>query len=360
MRGMWALLVTSGMVMGQELAAQQTQYKESPQLQTRQSGPAQSQAASQATATPVPQTPRQVLVEILKSKDGSTLERHLPEITKKKMKEMGGNMSGVGFDIPSMFGGISMWTAQAQSAGSKVDIEEAGPVLMTVDDPKSKEKLEVTVENDDLAGDEDDIQLGFRATKAGEEDVAHWFAPKILLHMKQEQGIWRFEEIGFSAKAPIGDPDFLDAMAKQAKKQQAAMREFAPQSALQMVNFAEAQYFKKHGTYSCSQAELDSKPASASGAYNVVQYQMERMKEQGYELRLSGCSASEYTVTASPVAGTIGKAFCSDQTRKVRFAADGKAETCVERGEAVTGSLEPDDHITGIAIDPGIAVDPKR
>lgn len=321
MRWAWMLFLLGGMAIAQQLQVR-------PGAQTSAQG-------TQATATPVPQTPRQALVEILKAKDGSALERHLPEITKKKMKEMGGSMAGTGFDVPTILGGIGVWSAQAQSAGAKIDIEEFGPMLMTVDDPKTKEKVEITVEGDDLAGDEDDMQLGFRMTKEGEEDMAHWFAPKILLHMKQEQGIWRFEEVGFSAKAPIGDEEFLDAVERQQKKQQAAMREYAPRSALQMVDFAEAQYFKKHGTYSCSQAELDSKSASADGAYNMVQSQMERMKEQGYELKLSGCGTSGYTVTAAPITGSTGKAFCSDQTRKVRFAADGKAETCVERGEAV-------------------------
>lgn len=335
MRWAWILLLLGGVGLGQ-------------QLQTRSDG----QTSAQATAAATPQTPRQVLVEILRAKDGSALERHLPEITKKKMKEMGGGMGGRGFDIPDMFGGIQVWSAQARNSGAKIDIEEAGPALMTVDDPRTKERLEVIVENDDLAGDEDDVQLGFRMTKAGEEEMAHWFAPRILLHMKQEQGIWRFEEIGFSAKAPIGDEEFLDAMEKQVKKQQEATRGMMPRFALNAVNAAEAQYLKLHGTYSCSVAELDAASRSAPGAGAWVQGQADMLKQYQYELKLSGCSGAGYTVTVVPSAGSTGKAFCSDQTKKLRFAADGKAETCVERGETVTESLDSDDHVTGIAINP--------
>ena len=130
MRGAWALLVASGIVMGQAVAAQDLQNQgasETPQLQTRGNGQAQSQAASQATATPVtpqpvqsrdalgtpvPQTPREVLVEILRAKDGTALERHLPEITKKKMKEMGGmpGFLGVGSELTAIGG----WSARAR------------------------------------------------------------------------------------------------------------------------------------------------------------------------------------------------------------------------------------------------------
>jgi hypothetical protein len=192
------------------------------------------------------------------------------------------------------------------------------------------------------------MTLGVRMTKQGEEDMAHWFAPKVLLHMKQEQGIWRFEEVGFSVKAPIGDPEFLDAMEKSFKQQQAAAREFAPRSAVQMVQFAESQYFKQHRTYSCSEAELDA-ANDGQAHFKPVQYQMDRMKEQGYELRLSGCSASSYTVSAAPADGASGKAFCSDQSRKIKFAADGKAESCVQRGEVV---VEEQDGMVGIHAEP--------
>ena len=350
MRGVCVLVLLGVAAMGQEGAAQQAQYQETPQLHTRQSAPASAQTSSvtesgtQATATPVPQTPRQVLVEILKAKDGTALERHLPEITKKKMKEMGGSTTGMGFDIPSIFGATQVWKAQAQSTGAKVDIEEAGPVLLTIDDPKTKEKVEVTVENDDLAGDEDDIQLGFRMTKAGEEEMAHWFGPKISLHMKQEQGIWRFEEIGFSAKAPIGDPDFLDAMAKSVKKQQEQSRDNEPAFALMEVGVIEEAYKNQHGTYACSEELLNG----VTNLRNQMSYTIGQLKARGYELRLSGCSGSEYTAVAIPAAGASGSAFCVDQNQKLRFATDGKAETCVERGEAV----EYGHQVTGIAVDP--------
>lgn len=315
----WKISVVLAGLVGAQAALAQV-------LQTRPSAQASSQSPTQ--------TPRQAVIEILRSKDESAVMRHLPEATKKKMKEFG-PASGAGFDIPSTLGAGALITAQAEKNGSKVDIEEAGPVLMTVEDPKTKQKFEVTVDNDDLAGDEDDMQLGFRMSKEGEDDLAHWFTPKILLHMKQEQGIWRIEEIGVSAKAPIGDPEFLDAWARSMKKSQQEAAERAPTWMLPMFGGLENRYHKQHGAYTCSLKELDnSMPESPAAATTEV----DMLKRDGYDVRLSGCGTSSYLVVAVPMSGT-GKAFCMNESGRVRFARDGKAETCVQNGEEVPNSF---------------------
>ena len=89
MRGVWLLLWVSGMELPQG-------------LQTRPGGQA-TQPAQNRDAAVAPQTPRQALNEVLTAKDGSALERHLPEITKKKIKEMTGGKFSADGDALDMF-----------------------------------------------------------------------------------------------------------------------------------------------------------------------------------------------------------------------------------------------------------------
>src|SRR5205085_10153131 len=68
-----------------------------------------------------PQTPRQALIEVLKSADDSALMKHLPEVAQNKIKEMGG-VGGTGFNPRNIFmGGLGV-TEEAKRSGSKVDI----------------------------------------------------------------------------------------------------------------------------------------------------------------------------------------------------------------------------------------------
>src|SRR5690349_18284368 len=112
-----ATFMAVGLILG-ELASAQV-------LQTRPNTGASTGTAAREAAQP--QTPRQAVIEILKSKDDSAVMRHLPEATKKKMKELG-PATPAGFDLPSTLGAGAQITAQAERNGSKVDIEEAGPV----------------------------------------------------------------------------------------------------------------------------------------------------------------------------------------------------------------------------------------
>jgi len=52
--------------------------------------------------------------------------------------------------------------------GQQLQTFEAGPTLVMVEDPEVHSKFEITVERDDLRGDEDQIDLSFQASKNGE------------------------------------------------------------------------------------------------------------------------------------------------------------------------------------------------
>ena len=94
-------------------------------------------------APAVPQTPRQAILEILQSKDASAIEKHLPEITKKKIRELRGlSGSGSGFMIHDTgFAGL------ARNTGEKMEVFEAGPVLARFENSRTSKKIEITIEN---------------------------------------------------------------------------------------------------------------------------------------------------------------------------------------------------------------------
>ena len=140
------------------------------------------------------------------------------------------------------------------------------------------------------------------------------FAQGVASH-ETGTGIWRFEEIGASAKAPIGDPDFLDAMAKSMKKSQEEMRSMMPTFALQTVNSMEAQYQQKNGTYSCSASELDK---SFQSDQKMIESQVKMLKDYAYELKLNGCSSAGYRAALCPPR-KLGKHSAPTKPRRFDF-----------------------------------------
>ena len=53
----------------------------------------------------------------------------------------------------------SMLAGQFQTTGKQLETFETGPVLLATQDPKTGQKVEVTVDNDVLQGDADNIEL---------------------------------------------------------------------------------------------------------------------------------------------------------------------------------------------------------
>ena len=62
---------------------------------------------------------------------------------------------------------------------------ETGSVLLSGQDPKTGDKFEVTVENDALQADQDDIELSFQVYKNGQVERTP-FMPQMTFSMKQE------------------------------------------------------------------------------------------------------------------------------------------------------------------------------
>lgn len=290
-----------------------------------------------------PQTPRQALLEVLQSKDGSAIEKHLPEVTKKKIREL--RAAGSGSGSPIMIHDIG-FAGISRSSAEKMEVFEAGPVLARFENARTNEKMEITIENDDFRGNENDFELGVHVYKNGEEFL-HWYNPRILLSMKQEAGVWRITELGASARIPLGDPLFLDAITKEWMKGQRSLDSAAAISSMRTVITAQMAYAASYPGvgFTCTLANLGSegiRPGSRKQQPNelhamLIDNALASGEKIGYRFILSGCGgppATRFALTAVP-ATTLGgqRAYCSDESGIIRYSADGKAETCLASGK---------------------------
>src|SRR6266700_7452992 len=102
-------------------------------------------AAHTPAQAPSDQTARQALIEMFFGQAANHLEKHLPDVTRKTFQRMD---SGNGQSFLSEF---SMLAAQAKSAGAALQTFDTGPILLSAADPRGEaEKVEITVERDDL------------------------------------------------------------------------------------------------------------------------------------------------------------------------------------------------------------------
>jgi hypothetical protein len=290
----------------------------------------------------LPQTPRQALLEILQSKDGATIEKHLPEVTRKKLRELRIS-SGAGSALmihDTGFAGL------ARTPGEKMEVFEAGPILARLENARTSEKVEISIENEDFRGDQTDLELAFHMYKGGDE-FTHWYMPRILLQLKQEAGIWRITEIGFSARLPIGNAEFLEAMTKEWMKGQRMSDSAAAIASMRAVITAQMQYASSYPGvgFTCTLANLGSegiRPGSRKQQPNelhamLIDDVLASGQKSGYKFSLSNCvgpPATRFVLTAVPETPAAGqRAYCSDESGVIRFSMDGRAETCLASGK---------------------------
>jgi len=306
-----------------------------------------------AHSQPAPQTARQALLEMFFSKTPGTLEKHLPEATRAALHKSGAG-SGT-----SMLDGFSLLTSQLQSRGQALQTFAAGPTLLVIIDPQAHNKFEVTVERDDLRGEEDDIELSFHGYKDGQPQTAGANF-RFTFTMKQEKSVWRLNEITLAIGVSLTDPEFLKAMTRGIKPPTTSLsnnqgsiannsvlvgiraaNEAAAEGSVRTINTAEVTYaaaYPEHG-FTCFLSDLGG---MAGGEPNerqamIIDPRLASGRKSGYILRLSGCDgtpASKYSLTAAPADPASGtRAFCSDESGVVRFSPDGDAAACLSTGQ---------------------------
>jgi hypothetical protein len=295
---------------------------------------------AQQSAAP-PQTARQALVEMFFSKTQGTFAKHLPAATRTALEK-----SGTLANLQQ----YSLLVSQLQTQSQNIQTFDTGSVMLAGEDPKTGQKVEITVENDALNGDQDDIELSFQIYKNGQVQRTP-FMPQMTFSMKKEAQLWTLSEISITLHLPLADPDLLQALTENMKPQPrqttiSSRVESAPQSAgtdaqviaaMRSIVSAEATYASTYTTvgFTCTLSNLDG---FGGGQPNERQAMLIRSglasgKRYGYIFTLSECNgtpATAYHLTAMPNENSFGgKAYCADQSGVIRSSEDGNPATCL-------------------------------
>ena len=287
-------------------------------------------ADAQPVPEPPPQTARQALLEMFTGRTPDALEKHLPAAARKAL------LQGEGLSASPAFMELSRFQAGVAMAGQQLQTFDVGPTLLALEEAPGQRKLEVTVERDDLQGDADEIELSFQSFRDGAPEPLP-VIPRLTFSLKQENEVWTLSEITLALRVPLDDPDYLKGL----QKQQNEALESSAIGSLRTLNTAEISYaasFPQRG-YTCKLAQLASADPGSQPSPDhamLIDDSLANGEKSGYVFSLSGCDvrpASKYRATAVPANPESSmRAFCSDESAIIRYAADGKAATCMSDG----------------------------
>lgn len=298
----------------------------------------------------VPQTARQALLEMFFGKTPGMFAKHLPTATRAALEKSGGLASLQQF---------SLMANQLQTQGQKVQTFETGSLLLSWEDPKTGQKVEVTVENHALRGDQDDIELTFQAYKNGQLQKGP-FMPQVTFSMRQEAQAWTLNEVSVTIHLPLADPDLLKLITEKMGPQagvsgsgtmaphseisvQAGGSDTLVLAAMQTILTAEITYARSYPTvgFACTLSSLDGFGGGEPNEHQamLINSGLASGKRYGFVFTLSGCGgtpASRFQLTAAPKGESYGrKAFCADQSGVIRSSSDGNPATCLASGTPV-------------------------
>ncbi|HEY3972626.1 MAG TPA: hypothetical protein VGM18_06455 [Candidatus Sulfotelmatobacter sp.] len=302
-----------------------------------------------APETAPPQTARQALMEMFFGKTQGTFAKHLPAATLAALEKSGATASLQQY---------SVMASQLQTQGKNVQTFETGSLLMSAEDPKLGQKFEVTVVNDALRGDQDDLELSFQVYKDGKLQLSP-FMPQMTFSMKQESQVWKLNEISITLHLPLADPEFLKAITEKMAPKSAATAVFVPHTegttpqvggsdamvlaAMRTILTAEIAYASSYPAvgFTCSLSSLDGFGGGAPNEHQamLINSGLASGKKYGFVFTLSECSAAPATgfhLTAAPNANSFGrKAYCADQSGVIRSSSDANAASCLASGTPV-------------------------
>jgi len=317
---------------------------------------ASAQPVPPATVQPLPQTARQALLEMFFSKTPGIFEEHLPTATRAALEKARSTSGTSVLDV------LSAITSQLSARGLQTQTFEAGPTLMLIEDPQAHSRFEITVDRDDLRGEEDEIQLSFHSSKDGEIQTA---GAKfgLTVTMKQETGSWRLNQVTVAVGVSLTDPEFLKTLETPRKPMisstgssgtpssdtptpatMGALRaayETAAIGGVRTLVTAEVVYMSTyaHG-FTCMLSDLGGMgrgDAPTEHRAMLIDPQLADGTKNGYVFELTGCDgppASKFRISAVPADTKYGiRAFCSDQGAAIRFSPDGGADTCLSLGK---------------------------
>jgi len=141
-------------------------------------------------------------------------------------------------------------------------------------------------------------------------------------------------------RLPLDDPQFLKAIKDSFAEKTAAVASMAPVSDVHMLIFAEQRYKNVHPDrgYTCSLSELATMHfGSGPDAHPVLDPALASGLKDNYKFVVAGCGSapsSSFQITAVPVQPGQ-RAYCTDESRNVKFSPDGQAASCLASGEPV-------------------------
>ena len=299
-------------------------------------------------ATSAPQTARQALMEMFFSKTPGTFVKHLPLATRTALEKSG---------AMAKLQQYSLMASQFQAQGQNLQTFETGPVLLAGEDPKTGQKVEITVENDALRGDQDDIELSFQVYKNGQAQRTP-FMPQLTFSMKQEEQVWTLNEVSVTIHLPLADPDLLKAFTEGMKAASTTNTTFTPHTeapmqptgtdamvvaAMRTILTAEVTYASSYPAvgFTCTLSSLDGFGGGEPNERQamLISSGLASGKKYGFVFTLSGCAgnpATGFHLTAAPNGTFYGrKAFCADQSGVIRSSDDGNPATCLASGAAI-------------------------
>ena len=308
-----------------------------------------------AQTTAAPQTARQALMEMFFSKTPGTFVKHLPAVTRAALEKSGAMASLQQY---------SQMATQFPTDGQNVQTFETGPILLEGLNPKTGDKVQITVESDRLHADQDDISIALHMFKNGQAQLTP-FMPQMTFSMKQESQVWKLNEISVTIHVPLADPDLIKAieermtpaagphvtMASQSGMPTTAPRPETPMqtagtdaqviAAMKTILAAETTYSSRYQNvgYTCSLSSLDGFGGGEPNEHQamLISSSLAGGKRYGYGFVLTDCNgapASSFHLSATPGANVFGrKTFCADQTGVIRSGDD--AASCLAGGAPV-------------------------
>ena len=299
-----------------------------------------------------PQTPRQALIEIITG-GSKAVQKHTTVEIQQMISEASKNASDkASAEMMTMF---QQFTTMPSLASEK-DLQtfDSGPVLLSFAQSSEKQKIEVHVEADDLSGDLDTMQLSIHWLKDGQEQTIP-FMPIIIVGLKQQEKVWRLNEVGGNARLIVGDPKFFtdllkfqeseeqDTQPRQKPKTEATEKPEPPKlpasSVISMLAYAEMRYAHVNPDlgFTCNIADLFT--GKDAGFSEALDPQIATGTYNGYRFAVTGCDgkpASVFHMVAEPVAaGSGSQAFCTDPTHNIRTSDDGRGSTCLAAGRVM-------------------------
>jgi hypothetical protein len=301
-------------------------------------------AQTQAPVTP-PQTAREALVEMVTGGEKG-LMKHLTaevqELLNKPENKPSANM-------------LMTFSGMQAQAGAGMQTFPTGSALLTINEPTQHTKFEVHVDNDDLNGDQDTLQLSLHSLQDGQEkqDEFGYMSSRITVVMKKQQNVWRLSNIGVGMEFPLGDAEFLKKMFSMGHEGKATgvgvvmptphtefvlkpekPAAFDPSGTVSMLGFAERTFASQHPEvgFTCSLSDL-----TEAGKSFGLDSQLASGSYMGYKWSVSGCEgkpAGSFQIIAEPIAqGRGAKAACVDATANLRVMDDGRGSACLALGK---------------------------